>query len=495
MKSFEELKKIIEKYDKNKEYDKIVELIDDLTIQYNANDYRVYLVKAISYYNLNNFKKAINLAEQAINLLERDVTNRLEKRSIIDKCKEYLSDFRKGEYNEAYGYLETKEYAKAYENFSLCFDLSKKELEVVPLYYSIIKYTIVSIHQMKIKEKSEIIDLVMCVLYLIIKVHNIIKYKSEDVSAVHYTNLSVAQFILQYDSKENKGEHTGKFQFCYAPLMNDPEEGDILIQFIDNSFVDNVFSNTMQKDNLLPFIGSFMPANDSADNNPGITSHEDDLVMWRTYGKDESGSEAKGCSIILNESFFDEYAGTRFPIRDVSPSELTTSNTVKENSKVAYPTKRCDSLFNVIYYDKRKKHFIINQEKNEPLNNIMTEFKDKISMLVKLFENELTNVKNKYVNDLVYTFISCIRYFMKSADYAYENEIRVIHFEEPSSDRIIIKDNRMHVESDKVARDYIVRMNLGPKVENPEKYKFLEIFVNNSGNKKFKMFYSSCRFR
>ncbi len=503
MRSFEELKEIIRKYDENKEYARIIELLDDSTMQYNRNDYRIYLVKGVSYSNLKNFTEAINLAEEAINLVEQDITNRPEKGIIIAKCKEYLSNFQKGKienyYNQAYSYLETKEYTKAYENFRLYFGLNKNELEEVPLYYSIIKYTVVSIDQMEVKEKSEIFDLVMCLLYLIIEVHKTIKYKSEDVptlaSAAHYTNLSVAQFILLYDSEENKGKHTGKFQFCYAPLMNDPEEGEVLVQFIDDSFVNHVFTNNMQRDNLLPFIGSFMPANDGEINNPSIASHEDDLVMWRTYGKDESGGEAKGCSIILNKSFFDEHEGIRFPTKVASTTELTASNNVKENVTSDYPTKRCDSLFNVIYYDKRKKHFIINQEKNEPLNNIMTEFKNKISILVKLFENELINFKSKCVNDLVYNLISSIRYFIKSADYSYENEIRVIHFEEPNSDRIIIKGNRMYVESDKGARDYIVRMNLGPKVENPEKYKFLEIFVNNLGNKKFKIFHSSCRFR
>jgi len=125
----------------------------------------------------------------------------------------------------------------------------------------------------------------------------------------------------------------------------------------------------------------------------------------------------------------------------------------------------------------------------------LNDFKLTILNLNALFLNEKDeNIKN-CVTDFIYHSISQIRYFIKSADYAYENEVRVIHFEEPTSERIIIKDKRLYVESDKIGRDHILRMNIAPKVENPNKLKFFEVLVNRTGNMNFKVLKSNCRFR
>ena len=228
-----------------------------------------------------------------------------------------------------------------------------------------------------------------------------------------------------------------------------------------------------------------MPAGCINDNEPNPKSHEDDLVMWRTYGKDEFGNEAKGCSIVIDKNFFDEHKGFRFPIKNIA---------IDKEDKNQYPVKRCDSLFSVLYYDKRNKDFILNQKINNEIGDIIMEFKNNIIVSSDYIQNTSTTNKIILIN-LIHTLISNTRYFIKSADYAYENEIRIIHFEEPNSERIVIKNNRMYVESDKIVREHILRMNLGPKTENINKWKYLELLVNKSGKNEFKILASKCRFR
>ena len=481
MKTFEQLINEIGVFDKEQKSEKILELLDDSVLDYFQDKYILKVIKVIEYRNCGDYNNAFILGKKT--LLElRCVTINEEIYELNSAINKVLCDCY---YDRAYENLVSNNFIDSYNDFNEHFNNILSENIEVPKNYFIIKETIKNINIITPQSENTIVELMMKLLSLVINFYTVIEYKPA--SVVHYTNFTVAQLILLFDSEENKGKQNGKIQFGDASSMNDPQEGEILIKFIADNNIENTFNFTNSKDTRLPFIGSFMPAINEKE------THEDDLVMWRTYGKDELGNEAKGCSLVFDKSFFDEHKGIRFrpkPILYNGFDYLQSS----DNNEVEI-IKRCDTLFNVVYFDKRKQNFILENENNELIKNILKDFKQAILKLNSLFLNEKNeNIKN-CVTDFIYHSISYIRYFIKSADYAYESEVRVIHFEEPTSERIIIKDKRLYVESDKIGRDHILRMNIAPKVENPNKWKFLEVLVNRTGNINFKVNNSNCRFR
>ena len=237
----DELNEIISKLDAKKEYNTIVELLDDNIMAQNKNDYRIYVVKAVALCNIQEFDKAKILIQQAINLLNSDITDRPEKHLLLKTCEEWVQKFNieefKHKYNIAYDFLITNEYGNSYREFKSCFELEIQQLETIPLHYGLIKYTIDSLAQSNLQ--AEILEIIMKLLSLILKLYSHIEYKPE--SAVHYTNVSVAQLILLFDDGVNKDKQSGKLQFGFAPLMNDPEEGEVLLHFIENSLINKIF--------------------------------------------------------------------------------------------------------------------------------------------------------------------------------------------------------------------------------------------------------------
>ncbi len=256
-------------------------------------------------------------------------------------------------------------------------------------------------------------------------------------SACHYSSLTVTDKIII--SNENK------LRFYNVAYMNDPEEGSVLLNILDKDLVD-LFKIEKKEEEYNVYLGSFLPAD-----------AEDELVMWRTYGK-EKGEEAKGCSITINYQFFDEALSTN-----------------AENNH---------QLYRVIYIDRNGK--IIGKEaesynkKIKDLNShfiTINNFISKEKLLTDDFRISLSKLLNLSLSEIIYLF--------KFADYSYENELRVIILA-PVESKLVQIDNfqypkKLYVESKKNIKEYIEKIVLGPKVENPSHWIYIKASLKKEG--------------
>jgi hypothetical protein len=99
----------------------------------------------------------------------------------------------------------------------------------------------------------------------------------------------------------------------------------------------------------------------------------------------------------------------------------------------------------------------------------------------------------------LYHSLSELRYFFKSADYYFENELRVIQF---ATHADVVKidtesgflPRRMYIESSKEIKPHIKKIILGPKVQYPERWIYLEELMKREGHN-MDMSFSNCQYQ
>jgi hypothetical protein len=203
-------------------------------------------------------------------------------------------------------------------------------------------------------------------------------------------------------------------------------------------------------------------------------SHEDELGMWRTYGKDENGKEAAGCSVVLSSDFFKAKLVKNEPIMTSSSKKdepLMQKGTVKEEVS--------EELLNVIYLIKGRRKIT-----NDPNGTIGTAIENLKAQLKRLLSLRDQNIDNKdfcrEIEVSVFLKLSKISYLFKSADYQYENEVRVIKYIPRGSNDIKFREiheanspeKRFHIESSNYILPFIRKIYLGPKVQNYQQWSF-----------------------
>jgi hypothetical protein len=92
-----------------------------------------------------------------------------------------------------------------------------------------------------------------------------------------------------------------------------------------------------------------------------------------------------------------------------------------------------------------------------------------------------------------------LRFFFKSADYSYENELRVIEFATHANIVHIdtttgVLPRKMYIESSKEVKPHLKKVILGPRVLHPERWMYLEEEMKRKGYK-FEITYSICHFQ
>lgn len=274
---------------------------------------------------------------------------------------------------------------------------------------------------------------------------------------VHYTKLPVANTIATGQSN--------KLRYYNAIYMNDPEEGQVILDRLHKD-VRDAFENANNQEEGNIYIGSFLPAK----------RHEDELVMWRTYGKDENQVEGAGCSITINKDFFDEYADDNYINPKFVSKDPSTSN-IRQN------------LFRVLYYNKNheqngNKMFDCSETKKIQL--YIDTLNKQLLELIKLKDNtEKYTDKDKAIDKIIYHLISEIRFFFKSSDYSFENEVRVLQYADKSSDLLRIDERntlpkKVYIESNKEIQPFIEKITLGPKVPNPKQWLYMDIAMRQN---------------
>jgi tetratricopeptide (TPR) repeat protein len=314
---------------------------------------------------------------------------------------------------------------------------------------------------------------------------------------VHYTKLFAADILFSSDDN--------KMRFYHSSGMNDPEEGKILALVFDHPDIEHAFAEAdVYVDNNF-YIGSFLPE-----------KHADDLVMWRTYGKDENDNEAKGCSIVIDRKFFEKEreiskqinlnAGTHVVAvekKDGKPPASVRKGKKDGGAEVSRPRFNT-SLYKVIYYDKRTK--TVQYPSSEDARKFFLEMvKELKELLLKIIAFKRTddhwkdNPLNKVINKIVHHIITEFSYYFKSSDYAYENEFRIIISVPPKNEMVKIDDRgplpkRFYVEAKNPLRPYVRKVILGPKVSNPERWSYLKVKMIKSDHK-IEIKKSECKFQ
>ncbi|HET9136397.1 MAG TPA: hypothetical protein VFO76_07165, partial [Candidatus Kapabacteria bacterium] len=268
---------------------------------------------------------------------------------------------------------------------------------------------------------------------------------------VHYTPLKT---IDRFANNSNL-----KFRYYNTAYMNDPEEGEALINYLGSNVI-GAYQNAKKSEELNVYLGSFLPA-------PEL---ENKLVVWRTYGKDENKEEAAGCSVVLRGNFFDQETGEFY-------------NQDKEKIETDYHRPRFnDNLHKVIYLD------TANLEKPHHDIQVLDLLKE-----LSISLEEVMSIKKEVEDEKVYAAIdkiiflmlSELTYFFKSSHYSYENEFRVIKFETGEKVKVdteaIDLPRKLYVESKRPLLRYIQKVILGPKVKNQNQWQYIDALAKQNG--------------
>lgn len=364
-------------------------------------------------------------------------------------------------------------YHEAYEDYSKAFKYNP-ENEIIKLNYAAIQIfaTLLDEGQFEIEQRQIIQSLCFEALVIINNVKEITAIKPSDnttLHVVHYTKLHLADLLAT-----NKDSDT-RLRYYNTAYMNDPEEGIVLLEYVSNEMKE-CFNRAREQEGDNIYIGSFLSAK----------NHEDELVMWRTYGKDENGIEGAGCALVINETFFDKSNGNainQFAFKSYSAAR---------NEIVA---NQC--LHKVLYLNKKNKS---NHNDNNEVFSLIDKFNNVCNEIIKL---RIKNDKlGAVIDKIIYHLLSEIRFFFKSADYSFENEIRVIQFVPKDSDYIEIdystKPKKVYVESNNTIQPHLEKIILGPKVPNPKQWLYLDIALrqnNPSRNKPVEVSISECKYQ
>ncbi len=257
---------------------------------------------------------------------------------------------------------------------------------------------------------------------------------SEEKLVVHYTALHTTKNILTTEKS--------KLRFYNAIYMNDPEEGEVLFSYFDDKEIKECFENGKRVNETSVYLGSFLPA----------PSHEDELVMWRTYGKDGDKMEAGGCSLVLDTKFFHKDGETKVKDKAASGSEPE------------------QVLMKVVYLKNEKFHPQTPDGIEDKLQALKKALKELIELRKKADEKE-----HETFDRIIFKSLSVISYLFKSSDYAFESEVRVVQYMPLGSDLIKRSENnspgepplKMYVESVREILPYLNKVYLGAKVPNP----------------------------
>lgn len=432
-------------YDK----DEFEKSIDDCTkaLELNSNSADAYNIRGSSYYFLKDFDKA---SEDFLNIIGFAGFEAIGNTNMGD-IYSAKGDFKKA--NEYYEKAERDINIPDWLKTPLKQKTDRNNQRLVLLKTNV-PAEIIAKH-VHIEERTEKI------LQKIKKIS-----KSDTRNVVHYTKIFVADiYVSSLDSK---------MHYSNAIYMNDPMEGQVIFDFLNEKKINEAYLEGEKRYENSVYLGSFLPAQDA---NKG-KSHEDELVMWRTYGKDENGKEAAGCNLVLSSEFFRETK--KQEIRDFSGIDSDDEQLKLAVVKEDYSMNKTvdEELLNVIYIEFHNKTARIKNDPSGNLNPSMEELKKLLNQMIELREQCDKNEFTRFIENTLFKKLSTISFLFKSADYIYENEVRVIKTVPRDSELIKAREvnipglpkKRFYIESNNEILPYIQKIFLGPKVENHQQW-------------------------
>ncbi len=404
-------------------------------IEINPKDDDVYYNTGNSYYHLKEYNNAIKYFEKAIeiNPKKSEAYNNLgiiyyflnEYEKVIENCKKSIEINSQNDapfYNLGNVYYDIKEYENAKEYYQKMVKHSKNNSD----YYT-------QIAQDKLKEIEKILknEELKQITELINKIKDLLVCKDECIT--HYTTMSTANaLILQYSP----------IRLSEGAYLNDTSEGNEFLNYIKGK-EDNNHLTQIELFTQKPFIGSFVPGNKN-----------DDLTLWRMYGKEEK-EEAKGCSITISRQGFTD--AIRSAIKNTSSDyddKTSAANDLEDFTfyRVAYISKPndTDTDFNIPG---------AKVAENNKLKKWMEELKAKV---IAFYNNEKNDTNDR---QFVEAELNKINYLFKSIAYQYEHEIRLVvkrGIMPPVVDTQFIPP-KVYIELVPI-NSFVKKITLGPKV-------------------------------
>ncbi len=435
-----------------------------------------YLERGNAWFNIRNFKKAIIDYTKALELKPdnsfaagihnnlgmvyyrlSDYDKAIEEHSIsIDLRPKNPSAYS----NRGSAFYLKGNYEKAIDDYTKAISIDKSKYNYLLADIDTLKEKLKTAKELEKANKTERDNKIQSFLNEIdnsIKSIQKIAQWDKETPVVHYTKLSVAEKIITYHKSKSEKIITNddcKMRFYNVIYMNDPEEGNDILNYFKDKRIKECYESGRELKETNVYIGSFLPAK----------SHQDELLMWLTYGRDENKMEAAGCSLVLASSFFNKSTKNQYEYEFVIDSQTSGDHKITEQ------------LMSVIYIDKIKRTFS-NQGINKELKPVLNELEEQLGGLIKIrdgFRNKNNKKLSEGIDKAIFERLSEISHLFKSSDYSFENEVRVILYVPPDS--VLIKssnDNmsgyprKLYVESSNEILPHLKKIYLGPKVQNP----------------------------
>ena len=431
----------------------------------------VYFNIGLAHFNLGNYSKVIENQNKALEL-QPDYPDAYNSRGNawyftgdLDRAEDDFEEVSKFPGFEAIGYSNLGDVCSSRGEFQQAGDFYEKAKQVDENPDWLRKHIVLRIEtneQRIIFEKAKIpketlSQTVRLEDWIDITVERIKKHSKSDAQhVVHYTKLFVSDIYVKSLSS--------KMHYSNALYLNDPMEGKIIFKYFDDDKITQAYINGEKRNESSVYVGSFLPA---VDLEQGI-SFEDELVMWRTYGKDINGREAAGCSIVLSSEFFKEM---KKPVDNEQDSQKVAT-IQEEDSKT---TSNDEELLKVVYIKTRGYDRTIVKDQGGNIKILLDELKGYLQSLMQMYDEYKEQKEfQRYLENKIFKKLSRINFLFKSADYNFENEVRVIRDVLRDSNLIHSLDiqepnlppKRFYIESANIVLPYIRKIFLGPKVEN-----------------------------
>ena len=269
-------------------------------------------------------------------------------------------------------------------------------------------------------------------------------------ATVHYTKLFVADKLVN-PQNDIHPDLRGRLRYYNAIYMNDPSEGDSIFEcFSNQNLIRIAFSKGKKTKESSVYLGSFLANNDS-------DLHEDELVMWRTYGKDEKQVEAAGCSLIIKDNFFDKHVEERLM------EQTSGEQNIQDGVMVS------QGLYQVIYFKAGQYHINDVDEIERRMASLELIIMELLSLQEKITEDD----DKKTVDEIIFDRLSRICYLFKSSDYDFEHEVRVIQYMPRGTELIQVDEGfppKLYISSNKPILPYLEKIFIGSKVDNPDNW-------------------------
>ena len=242
-----------------------------------------------------------------------------------------------------------------------------------------------------VKTRNKIIKGLFALLLQVNAIKNKLCYENDEQEFGYYTTLNSIKYLLE-DNQKNRMHRIAVFD---ARHMNDPNEGKILIDFLnkDNNInLNEINGKRISYENEYVFLKSF-------------TTKVDSLPMWVQYSDD-----GKGCFISVKSETFREGQNLVYSKQEKEIREMLIEDEYQ--------------LYRVAYFDGQNfatSDGICITEQIANLKKIYERVYDAYE------ENDVCEKnKRKSLDEVVNGILSRLKYLIKKDDYKNEDEIRIL---------------------------------------------------------------------